>query len=179
MERGFWFLGQVFIVPRQNAHSSVGCTNTTIKDSSPYDCICPEYCANGISLHDEPTNSIENWYPTYQTFAQGLEIFVGDTDYNDMSMQSVRDFSVKHDRCGFPLCPAVKKAGAWLPWQSFGLLGMILLRVTRFSFGCEVRGMKTFCLCIRAGDIPRVGNVFPVYGVGFSCPEFSHCRLAD
>ena len=61
-------LGASFYCPKTECPFFRSCTNTTIKDSSPYDRICPEYSANGICLHDEPTNSIENWYPTYQIF---------------------------------------------------------------------------------------------------------------
>ena len=77
-------LGASFYCPKTECSFFSSCTNTTIKDSSPYDHICPEYSANGICLHDEPTNSIENWYPTYQTFAKGLEQFVGDADYKNI-----------------------------------------------------------------------------------------------
>ena len=77
-------LGASFYCPKTECLYFEKCTNTSIKDSSPYDHVCPEYKANGICLHDEPTNSIENWYPTYQTFAKGLEQFVDDADYNSI-----------------------------------------------------------------------------------------------
>lgn len=50
-------LGASFYCPKTECSFFSRCTNTTIKDSSPYDRICPEYSANGICLHDEPTNS--------------------------------------------------------------------------------------------------------------------------
>lgn len=77
-------LGASFYCPKTECSFFSRCTNTTIKDSSPYDRICPVYSANGICLHDEPANSIENWYPTYQTFAKGLEQFVGYADYDNI-----------------------------------------------------------------------------------------------
>ena len=77
-------LGASFYCPKTDCSFFKTCTSITIKDSSPFDCICPEYKTNGICLHDEPTNSIENWYSTYQTFAKGLEQFVGYADYNNI-----------------------------------------------------------------------------------------------
>lgn len=75
-------LGASFYCPKVNCTFFKTCTSTTIKDSSPFDTICPEYRDKGICLHDEPTNSIGNWYPTYQTFAKGLAQIVGKDDYN-------------------------------------------------------------------------------------------------
>lgn len=77
-------LGASFYCLKTECPFFKSCTNTTVKDSSPYDCICPEYKANGIFLHDEPTNSIENMYPTYQTFAKGMAKFIGNDDYNSI-----------------------------------------------------------------------------------------------
>ena len=77
-------LGASFYCPKTNCSFFNTCTSTTIKNSGLFDTICPEYRANGICLHDEPTNSIENGYSTYQTFAKGLSYIVGDNDYENI-----------------------------------------------------------------------------------------------
>ena len=77
-------LGACFYCPKTECIYFDKCTNTSIKNSSPYDDICPEYKANGICLHDEPTNSIENGYSTYKTFAKGLFDIVGDNNYESI-----------------------------------------------------------------------------------------------
>lgn len=77
-------LGASFYCNKTECLFFKSCTNTSVKDSSPYDNICPEYKEDGICLHDEPANSIENMYPTYQKFAKGMAKFIGDDDYNSI-----------------------------------------------------------------------------------------------
>lgn len=75
-------LGASFYCPKTECTYFNECTSILTKNSSSFDNICPEYSSNGKYLHDEPSNSIENWYPTYQTFAKGISSFVEDEDYD-------------------------------------------------------------------------------------------------
>lgn len=43
-------LGAIFYCPKTECSFFSRCTNITIKDSSSYDRICPEYSANGICV---------------------------------------------------------------------------------------------------------------------------------
>ena len=77
-------LGASFYCPKTHCPFFNTCTSTAIKDSSQFDSTCPEYKNHGIYLHDEPTNNIENWYPTYQTFAKGIALYFEDENYDNI-----------------------------------------------------------------------------------------------
>lgn len=56
------------------------CTNPEIKNSEPYNLICPVYSPNGYKLQDEPTLAIENCYKAYKTFASFFSESVDNPD---------------------------------------------------------------------------------------------------
>lgn len=58
------------------------CTDTSVKDSSPCDTICPPYRKHGIRLSDNPTYAIEDGNTTYQRFATWMAQYVGTEDYD-------------------------------------------------------------------------------------------------
>ena len=76
-------IGASFYCNRVKCPYFAECTNVDVKDSAPYDNICPEYVDEGKKLHFEPRYCVEDYAPqTYQRFASYIGRFLGITDYD-------------------------------------------------------------------------------------------------
>lgn len=73
-------VGASFYCKRVKCPYFAECTNVDVKDSAPYDNICPVYVDEGKKLHLEPSYCIEEQPKTYRRFASYIGKFLGVTD---------------------------------------------------------------------------------------------------
>ncbi|MDL2220984.1 hypothetical protein LJC35_00350 [Parabacteroides sp. OttesenSCG-928-N08] len=77
-------VGASFYCDRKKCSFFSRCTDTKLKDSSPFDERCPEYINEGKVLHQEPTYCVSEMPRTYATFISYFSKWFEDDSYENM-----------------------------------------------------------------------------------------------
>ena len=77
-------LGASFYCDRVQCPHFASCTSVILKDSAPYDKLCPEYRQAGKVLHSEPSYCVEDAPTAYQHFATYMAKWLGTDDYEQV-----------------------------------------------------------------------------------------------
>lgn len=76
-------VGASFYCNKKSCMYFSACTNVQIKDSSPFDKICPYYIKEKMQLHNEPAYCVENAPSTYQTFETYIAELLNNCNYDE------------------------------------------------------------------------------------------------